>query len=100
MPVPPIIHAERRVAHTLRDAGAADAASARQLFDLNGLEERALERLIGAGAIVREGPDRYFLNPAAWTAYRARRGKRVLTALALVLVVAGVLLFLGMVRTG
>jgi hypothetical protein len=98
--VPPIVHAQHRVARTLRDAAAADPASARQLFDLNRMEERALQRLVSAGVIRREGADRYFLDHAAWADFRRSRRMRALVAMAAALVVLGAILLLAAQRPG
>ena len=98
MAVPPIIHAERRLARVLRNAGAVAPASARQLLDLRAIDQRALSRLVAAGCVGEAAPGRYWLDEERYGAHRGRRRVRALAIVAAVLVVFGVLLALGVIR--
>ena len=98
MAVPPVVHAERRIARVLRDAHAASPASARQLLDLRALDRRALARLVSAGCVGEAAPGRYWLDEERYGAHRGRRRARALAVLAAVLAIFGALLLLGVIR--
>lgn len=98
MAVPPIVHAEHRVARELRDAGATSPDTAQPVTTSHPLDGRALDRLLGAGAVREAGPGRYWLDVAGYGAYRGARRKRALVVLAVGLVVVLVLALTGLLR--
>jgi hypothetical protein len=98
MAVPPIIHAEHRVVRGLRNAGATAPGAARSLPATRSIDGRALERLVGAGVVREQGAGRYYLDDAAYRAYRGERRKRVLIVLGLGLFVVLVLSLSGLLR--
>jgi len=98
MAVPPIIHAEHRVARGLRDAGATGPDSAAPVPATRPLDGRALERLIGAGAVRESGAGRYYLDADAYRAYRGERRKRALVILGVGLFAVLVLALGGLLR--
>ena len=98
MAVPPIIHAEHRVARGLRDAGATGPETAGPVAATHRLDGRALERLVSAGAVREAGAGRYYLDADAYRAYRGERRKRALTILGVVLFVMAVLALSGLLR--
>jgi len=83
--------AEQRLVKRLRGAGADDPERAIQLADLSPLPRWRLSRLLGAGAVGRIEPGIYYLDEQAYGGYRRTRRVRALTAVAIGLVVAGVL---------
>ncbi|MBV9109877.1 MAG: hypothetical protein JO306_10760 [Gemmatimonadetes bacterium] len=98
MAVPPIIHAEHRVVRALRNAGAERRDAAQPLGDLRPIDRRAIERLAASGVVHESGTARYWLDPAAYDVYRARRRRRVYAAMVVVLAAVAVLAALGVVR--
>ena len=85
-------HAERRITRTLLAEGADGPATAQPL-DVSFVRRRALRRLVGAGVVREAEPGRYWLDGAAYEAWRAARLSRVLW----MLMVVGVLLAVGIV---
>ena len=73
--------AERKLIEHLRGAGALDPARTSPLPQLRRIEETRLRRLMGSGAIRETEPGRYYLDEAAYTAYRGRRKVFVATLL-------------------
>ncbi|MFL5538513.1 MAG: hypothetical protein ACJ8J0_05945 [Longimicrobiaceae bacterium] len=98
MAVPPIVHAEHRVARELRDAGATSPERAASVSASHPLDGRALERLLGAGAVREAGAGRYWLDVEGYGAWRGARRRRALTVLAVGLVVVLVLALTGLFR--
>ena len=98
MAVPPIIHAEHRVARGLHEAGATGPETAGPVSATHPLDGRALERLIGAGAVREAGAGRYWLDADAYRAYRGERRKRALIVLGVGLFVVLVLALSGLLR--
>jgi alkylation response protein AidB-like acyl-CoA dehydrogenase len=98
MAVPPIIHAEHRVARALRDAGATGPDTAGPVPDTHPLDERALERLVGAGVVRESGAGRYWLDAEGYRAYRGARRMRALTILGVGLFIVLVLALSGLLR--
>ena len=98
MAVPPIIHAEHRVVRELRDAGATGPDTAGSVASARPLDGRALQRLVGAGAVREVGVGRYYVDMDAYRAYRGVRRKRALTVLGVGLFVVLVLAFGGLLR--
>jgi hypothetical protein len=98
MAVPPIVHAEHRVARELRDAGAMSPERATSISASRPIDGRALERLLGAGAVREAGPGHYWLDLEGYGAYRGERRKRALIVLAVGLVVVLVLALTGLLR--
>lgn len=66
------IKAERRIAETLRDAGATSSAAATGLKPDRLIQRGALRRLVRRG-VVRQTGDRYWLDEPAWAAMTERR---------------------------
>jgi hypothetical protein len=77
-----ITAAERRVVRRLRAAGARSAETAQPLGDTRRLGSRRLAALMDAGAIREAAPRRYFVDDAAYAAYRGDR-RAVAAAVAL-----------------
>jgi hypothetical protein len=98
MAVPPIIHAEHRVARGLRDAGATGPESAAPVPATHPLDGRALERLVSAGVVREAGAGRYWLVAGTYGAYRRERRKRALIVLGVGLFVVLVLALSGLLR--
>jgi len=98
MAVPPIVHAEHRVARELRDAGATSPERAVPVAGTRPLDGRALERLLGAGAVREAGSGRYWLDVEGYGAYRGSRRRRALTVLAVGIFVVLVLALSGLLR--
>ena len=73
-----IRRAERRIVEQLREAGARSSAKAQPLSGLRLIEERRLQRMLGADAIRETTQGTYYLDEAALDAYMQRRRKRVL----------------------
>ena len=96
--VPPIVHAEHRVARRLRHAGATSPGAARPLEEERPLDGRALRRLLDAGVVRDAGGGRFFLDEAAYAEFRAIRRKRALTAVAVIVVILAVLTLSGVLR--
>ncbi|MDG3004297.1 hypothetical protein [Paludisphaera mucosa] len=65
---------ERRIVEHLREAGAVDAASATPVPVQNWLGKRVLRHLLAGGA-VHEAEGGYYLDAAAYAAYRSRRAR-------------------------
>jgi hypothetical protein len=98
MAVPPIVHAEHTLARALQRAGATSADTAQPLHELRPIEERALGRLVAAGAIRDAGPGRFWLDESAYGAVRGGRRRRALLLIALVILILAALVALGIVR--
>ena len=98
MAVPAIIHAEHRVVRALRQAGATDAGSARPLYDMSRLEQRAASRMLATGAIRQSATGMYWLDEASYGTYRGERRRRTLLVLAAAVLVVLGLAMLGIVR--
>ncbi|SOD03937.1 hypothetical protein SAMN05216486_12011 [bacterium JGI 053] len=98
MAVPPIVHAEHRVIRELRDAGATGPDTAGSVDGARPIDGRALQRLIGAGAVREIGAGRYYVDLDAYRAYRGERRKRALTIMAVGLFVVLVLALSGLLR--
>lgn len=96
--VPPIIHAEHRVARRLRGAGATQLGAAQPVPEGRAIDGRALDRLITAGAVRDAGGGRFYLDEAAYQAYRGERRKRAMIALAAIGLVFLVLVLTGVIR--
>lgn len=73
--------AERRLVEHLREAGALNPSSSRPVPDQSWMGGKALRRLIAAGAIL-EAKSGYYLDEAAYAAYRSRRARNVLFIMA------------------
>jgi len=98
-PVPAILAArmariDREIAATLEDAGAVSAPAAIAMTDDRRLQRQRLQRLVAAGA-VRVTDGRYYLDAPAWAVYQARRRTRVMLVLAMVIVLTGAGIALG-----
>jgi hypothetical protein len=98
MAVPPIIHAERRVVRGLRSAGATGPDAAGPVPATRPLDGRALDRLVGAGAVREQAAGRYWLDDDAYHAYRGERRKRALILVGAALVAILVLSLSGLLR--
>lgn len=93
--VPPIVHAEHRVARRLRDGGATAPETARPLALPRPIDTRALYRLVAAGAVREIESGRYYLDDAGYAAMRETRFRRILLATGGVLVVFAILVLIG-----
>lgn len=98
MAVPPILHAEHRLARGLSRAGATTPGAAQPVSSTRAIDGRALERLAAAGAVRDAGGGRYWLDEAAYGAYRGERRRRALIAVAVVLAIGIVLALAGVIR--
>jgi len=85
--------AERRVIRRLHDAGARTAATAQALPDARRLEARRLEHLKEVGAIREAAPGLYYVDAAAYAAYR---GDRRAVALGVAITALGAALLLAL----
>jgi hypothetical protein len=85
-------HAERRITRALLAEGADGPATAQPL-EVSFVRRRALKRLVRHGVVREAEPGRYWLDGAAYDAWRAARLSRVLW----MLMVVGVLLAVGIV---
>jgi hypothetical protein len=86
---------ERRAITRLRDAGANTAERAIILESGRPLAGFAHQRLERAGVAQPAGNDRYYLNEAAYDAYRGRRRKRAMVIVALLMMGIAILYFRG-----
>jgi hypothetical protein len=86
-----ILGTDRRIVRTLRNAGATEPDRAVTLRDPHALLAWRLRRLIAVGAVAMPAAGSYVLVESGWRAYRARRRRRGLTVLAIV--VPAVLVF-------
>lgn len=98
MAVPPILHAEHRVVRGLLRAGATAPGAARPVAEGRAIDGRALRRLLDAGAVREVGEGGFYVDEAAYGAYRGERRKRALIAISVVLFVAAVLALGGVLR--
>jgi len=90
-------HAERRITRALLAEGADRPATAQPL-DVSFVRRRALRRLVHSGVVREAEPGRYWLDGAAYDAWRAARLSRVLWMLLVVGVLLAVGIVLGMIR--
>jgi hypothetical protein len=89
MPAPPYrAIAERRLTDRLLRANAVWPGSGQPLEGLRAAERRALPRLVADGVIREERAGRYYVDAPAYAAHMARRRKRALIALIVVIFVA------------
>lgn len=95
MSVPPIIHAEHRLARRLSGAGATSPGAARPVETRRMLDGRALRRLIEAGAVRDAGGGRFYVDEAAHGALRAAGRRRALSIIAIILFIFMVLALSG-----
>jgi hypothetical protein len=98
MAVPPIIHAEHRVVRGLREAGATAPGAAQAVSAARPIDGRALDRLLGAGAVREQGAGRYYLDDDAYRAYRGERRRRALIVMGVALFAVLVLSLSGLLR--
>jgi len=89
--------AERRTIARLTEAGANTAERAILLEEGGKVSAFVYKRLGRAGALVPAGNDRYYLNQAAYDAFRGRRRTRGLIVLAALLGIIAVLYFSGVI---
>jgi hypothetical protein len=80
---------ERKLVEHLREAGAFDVGSATPVQDQNWMGRKVISRLNAAGAIRASGGG-FYLDEAAYAAYRSRRARN--TALIMVPVVVAAIL--------
>jgi hypothetical protein len=97
MAVPVAAKAARHITRTLIAEGADRPATAQPL-DVSFARKRALQRLVRNGVVRETEPGRYWLDGAAYDAWRAARLNRVLWMLMVVGVMLVVGIVLGMVR--
>ena len=81
--------AERRLVERLQGAGAAGPEKAVNLDDLGWQQRVMLRRLVWARAMM-PAADKYYLDPAGYSAFRRRRRIRAGILLGGVLVLAGI----------
>ncbi|QEH36576.1 hypothetical protein OJF2_51600 [Aquisphaera giovannonii] len=81
--------AERRLVEYLREAGAMSPASASPIPDQSWMGSKALRRMLAAGAL-READAGYYLDEAAYSAYRTARTRKMALIMA-PLVIAAIL---------
>jgi len=96
--VPPIVHAEHRVARRLRDSGATAPQTAQPLSPSRSIDTRALYRLVAAGAVREVEGGRYYLDHAGYSAMRETRFRRILLAMGAAMVVFAILVLIGALR--
>lgn len=84
--------AERRLVEHLRGARAVDPATASPIPEQNWMGGRAVRRLVAAGAL-REAGAGYYLDEAAYEAYRARRRRNTILAVGTAAIVAGLVIW-------
>ena len=80
-----ILRTDRRILRKLRNAGATEPAHAVTFGDPHALLAWRLRRLLDAGAVAMSAPGSYVIVESGWRAYRARRRRRILTVLAIVI---------------
>jgi hypothetical protein len=78
-----IVRTDRRIVRTLRAADATSAASAIPLDVRFPLRRWRLERLVRQGGVQSAGSGRYYIDESAWREYRARRQRRAMTMMAI-----------------
>jgi hypothetical protein len=78
---------ERRTIARLKDAGANLAERGILLEEGGPLTQFVYRRLAAAGVLIPAGNDRYYLDEAAYDAFRGRRRRRALIVLGVLLVV-------------
>ena len=93
--VPPIIHAEHRLARRLRNEGATSPRDARTVETRRALDGRALRRLIEAGVVRDAGGGRFYIDEAAYGELRAARRTRSLSIIGIILFIFMVLALSG-----
>jgi hypothetical protein len=86
---------ERRTIARLREAGANTAERGIVLERRRPLSRFVQHRLERSGVLLAAGNDRYYLNEAAYDAYRGRRQKRAMVIIALLLIGLAILYFRG-----
>ena len=96
--VPPIVHAEHRVASRLRAGGATAPATAQPLALSRPIDTRALSRLMAAGAVREVESGRYYLDHAGYAAMRESRFRRILLAMGVVVVVFAIVVLIDAIR--
>jgi hypothetical protein len=84
--------AERRLVEHLRAAGALSPSSASPIPEQRWMGNKALRRLVTAGAI-REAKPGYYLDEANYSAYRARRNRNTIVIMAVLAVAAGLVIW-------
>jgi hypothetical protein len=75
----------RRIVRRLRNANATEAARACPIPDGRLLVSWRLRRLVAAGALATHAPGAYYLVESGWCAWRARRRRRALTIVGIVI---------------
>ena len=83
-----ILRTDRRIVASLRTAHAFTPATAVGMRLRNGLARWRLARLANAGAIGKSASGDFFLDTVGWAAYRQRRRRRVVLAMATILPLA------------
>lgn len=88
------MRAEKRIVHTLRDAGATSASAAVALPEGRLIQRNVLRRLIRRNVVIETGPDLYWLDDAAYGEMKTKRTSRIILVLfglaALLIVVSAV----------
>jgi hypothetical protein len=97
MVIPPLVHAEHRIARRLGDAGACSPETAQPIVPKRLIEHRALGRLVSAGAVRDAGGQHYYFDLAAYHAHRSRGRKRALIAVAVMLFIVLTLALSGVI---
>ena len=78
-----IAKADRELVESLRLAGATSPATARPVAAPRHLVAQRLGRLLRAGVIREMSGSLYYLDEAAWTAFRGAQRRRMLTVVVL-----------------
>ncbi len=92
-----IVRKERDIVNTFRAAGALDAGSARDPFEL-GIGQRVPFNILVRRRVLRDaGNGRYFLDDARWTVIRGQRRRVAFAVLTVIAVVLAILLVTGVI---
>lgn len=86
---------ERRTIARLHDAGADTAERAILLEDGGPISSFVYRRLGSAGALIAAGKDRYYWSAQGYERFRARRRRRALVMVTLLLAIIGMAYLLG-----
>jgi hypothetical protein len=87
-----LLAAERRIVRRLQRASSSTPDSAIPLAVASPLARFRLARLVRSGAVVRTGPERFYLDPDGFAGYRrSRRRRALIVLLGVLLPAAGVL---------
>ena len=83
-----IVARERRTVDAFRRSGATSPVETRSLAELGLYESWVVDRLMNRAVVRRAEPGTYYLDEESWQAFRRARGRRVIIAAVVILLIA------------